>query len=53
MAKPSLANMSVDGLLKLRADVGAALSRRAKSWRVSCPGLAARLARDEKFEQAR
>src|SRR6266436_7388674 len=30
MAKPSLANMSVDGLLKLRADVGAALSRRAK-----------------------
>ena len=30
MAKPSLANMSVDSLLKLRADVGAALSRRAK-----------------------
>ena len=30
MAKPSLANMSVDSLLKLRDDVGAALSRRAK-----------------------
>ena len=30
MAKPSLANMSVDGLLKLRADVEATLSRRAK-----------------------
>jgi DNA-binding protein H-NS len=30
MAKPDLANMSVDALLKLRADVGAALSRRAK-----------------------
>ena len=30
MAKSNLANMSVDALLKLRADVGAALSRRAK-----------------------
>jgi DNA-binding protein H-NS len=30
MAKPNLANMSVDALLKLRDDVGAALSRRAK-----------------------
>jgi DNA-binding protein H-NS len=30
MAKPNLAKMSVDALLKLRADVGAALSRRAK-----------------------
>src|SRR6266404_1367577 len=30
MAKSNLTNMSVDGLLKLRADVGAALSRRAK-----------------------
>jgi DNA-binding protein H-NS len=30
MATPNLANMSVDALLKLRADVGAALSRRAK-----------------------
>ena len=30
MAKPNLTNMSVDALLKLRADVGAALSRRAK-----------------------
>jgi DNA-binding protein H-NS len=30
MAKPNLADMSVDALLKLRADVGAALSRRAK-----------------------
>ena len=30
MAKPKLANMSVDALLKLRADVGATLSRRAK-----------------------
>jgi DNA-binding protein H-NS len=30
MAKPNLANMSVDALLQLRADVGAALSRRAK-----------------------
>jgi DNA-binding protein H-NS len=30
MAKPNLANMSVDALLKLRADVGAALSRRVK-----------------------
>jgi DNA-binding protein H-NS len=30
MAKPNLANMSVDALLKLRADVEAALSHRAK-----------------------
>jgi hypothetical protein len=30
MAKPNLTNMSVDALLKLRDDVGAALSRRAK-----------------------
>src|SRR6266478_1971949 len=30
MAKSNLTNMSVDGLLKLRAEVGAALSRRAK-----------------------
>jgi DNA-binding protein H-NS len=30
MATPNLAKMSVDALLKLRADVGAALSRRAK-----------------------
>jgi DNA-binding protein H-NS len=30
MAKSNLANMSVDALLKLRADVGAALSRRAQ-----------------------
>jgi DNA-binding protein H-NS len=30
MATPNLANMSVDALLKLRADIGAALSRRAK-----------------------
>ena len=30
MAKPDLADMSVDALLKLRAEVGAALSRRAK-----------------------
>ena len=30
MAKPTLTDMSVDALLKLRADVGAALSRRAK-----------------------
>ena len=30
MAKPNLANMSVDALLKLRADVEATLSRRAK-----------------------
>jgi DNA-binding protein H-NS len=30
MAKPNLTNMSVDALLKLRAEVGAALSRRAK-----------------------
>jgi DNA-binding protein H-NS len=30
MAKSNLANMSVDALLKLRTDVGTALSRRAK-----------------------
>ena len=30
MAKPNLTDMSVDALLKLRDDVGAALSRRAK-----------------------
>jgi DNA-binding protein H-NS len=30
MAKPNLANMSVDGLLTLRTEVGDALSRRAK-----------------------
>jgi len=30
MPKPNLANMSVDALLKLRTDVGEALSRRAK-----------------------
>ena len=30
MAKPNLADMTVDALLKLRDDVGAALSRRAK-----------------------
>ena len=30
MAKPDLADMSVDALLKLRPEVGAALSRRAK-----------------------
>jgi len=30
MAKSNLTNMFVDGLLKLRAEVGAALSRRAK-----------------------
>ena len=30
MAKPNLTNMSVDALLKLRADVGAALSRKSK-----------------------
>jgi len=30
MAKPNLANMSVDALLKLRVDVEAALSHRAK-----------------------
>jgi hypothetical protein len=30
MAKPNLAKMSVDALLKLRADVGTALSRRVK-----------------------
>jgi DNA-binding protein H-NS len=30
MAKPNLAKMSVDALLKLRADVGAALSRKSK-----------------------
>jgi DNA-binding protein H-NS len=30
MAKPNLTKMSVDALLKLRTDVGAALSRRAK-----------------------
>src|ERR1700730_13606252 len=30
MAKPDLTKMSVDALLKPRADVGAALSRRAK-----------------------
>ena len=30
MAKPTLTDMSVDALLKLRAEVGAALSRRAK-----------------------
>jgi DNA-binding protein H-NS len=30
MAKPNLTNMSVDALLKLRDDVGAALSRKSK-----------------------
>jgi DNA-binding protein H-NS len=30
MARPNLTKMSVDALLKLRADVGTALSRRAK-----------------------
>jgi DNA-binding protein H-NS len=30
MAKPNLTKMSVDGLLKLRTEVGDALSRRAK-----------------------
>ena len=52
MPNPNLTNMSVDALLELRAEVGAALSRRAKERRVSCPDLVARLAPEEKPEKA-
>jgi hypothetical protein len=45
--------MSVDALLKLRADVEAALIVGPKSWRVSCFDLAPRSALEQKLEQAR